>query len=388
MATPKNNSVAKAFHILATLSGSRGDMTASDVARAVGGTVATVHRFLMTLEELGVVARNVQGRYQLGMVLADLGDKVEHNKLLLDAVQPHLDALAATYREASHVAVRNGKRAVYVAHSLPDRSLQLGHGVGVLPLHCAALGKVLLAGLRGAERDRLLAGLDLERCTPATVVDPRRIAVELDRVAAQGHATDNEEWEEGLRGIAVPILDGHGDVIAAMAVSGPASRFDDTAITRCRDDLTARAAQVTRRLFMESRTLPNKARPRGSFPHLKRVGDFVFISGTSARRPDDSFEGVRIEADGRVRLDIRRQTRAVFENIRDMLASVGASLNDLVDVQAYLMDMQDYDGFNAVYAEFFGSDGPTRTTVAVAGLPHPHQLLMVRAVAHKPLVLG
>lgn len=388
MATPKNNSVAKAFQILNALSGSRGDMTASEVARAVGGTVATVHRFLMTLEELGVVARNAHGRYQLGMVLADLGDRVEHNKLLLDAVQPHLDALAARYREAAHVAVRNGKWAAYVAHSLPDRSLQLGHGAGVVPLHCSALGKVLLAGLRGAERERVLAGLELERHTAATIADRPRLAAELDRIALQGHAADNEEWEEGLRGVAVPIHDGHGQVVAAMGVSGPASRFDHTAIARCRDDLAARAGQVARRLFMESRTLPNKARPRGSFPHLKRVGDFVFISGTSARRPDDSFDGVRIDPDGRVRLDIRRQTRAVFENINDMLASVGASLADLVDVQAYLASIEDYDGFNAVYAEFFGPDGPTRTTVAVAGLPHPHQLLMVRGVAHKPLVLG
>jgi 2-aminomuconate deaminase len=118
---------------------------------------------------------------------------------------------------------------------------------------------------------------------------------------------------------------------------------------------------------------------------LKRVDDFIFVSGTSARRPDDSFEGVRVEADGSIVVDIRKQTRAAFENIRDMLTGVGARLDSLIDVQAYLTDMNDYEGFNDAYAEFFGFDGPTRTTVGVNELPHPHQRLMVRAIAYAPL---
>ena len=109
-----------------------------------------------------------------------------------------------------------------------------------------------------------------------------------------------------------------------------------------------------------------------------------FFSGTSARRPDDTFEGVRTGADGTVIFDIRKQTRAVFENIRNMLTGIGASLENLVDIQAYLVDMRDYDDFNDAYAEFFGFTGPTRTTVGVAELPHPHQRLMVRAVAYAP----
>jgi len=67
-----------------------------------------------------------------------------------------------------------------------------------------------------------------------------------------------------------------------------------------------------------------------------------------------------------------------------MLAGIGATLESLVDVQAYLMDMRDYAAFNDAYAEFFGFSGPTRTTVGVSELPHPHQRLMVRAVAYVP----
>ena len=88
--------------------------------------------------------------------------------------------------------------------------------------------------------------------------------------------------------------------------------------------------------------------------------------------------------DGSVSIDVRRQTRYVFENIRDVLAGVGVGLDCLADVHAYLTDMRDYEGFNEVYAEFFGFDGPARTTVGVTELPHPHQRLMVRAVAYAP----
>ena len=144
------------------------------------------------------------------------------------------------------------------------------------------------------------------------------------------------------------------------------------------------AGAISRALFVESRILPNKAKPRGRFPHVKRVGDFLFVSDTSARRSDNSFEGARIDADGRVSLDIRVQTRATIENIRDILESVGARLEDLVEITAYLTSMDHYAGFNDAYAEYFGFDGPTRSAVAVKELPHPHQILMLRAMAYHP----
>lgn len=128
-----------------------------------------------------------------------------------------------------------------------------------------------------------------------------------------------------------------------------------------------------------------KAKPRGAFPHIKRAGDFLFVSGTSSRRPDNSFEGVEIDEVGTTKLDIRAQTRAVIENIRDILASEGASLTDVVEISSYLVDMNDFGGYNAVYAEYFNEQGPTRTTVAVHQLPHPHLRIEIKAIAYAPL---
>ena len=137
---------------------------------------------------------------------------------------------------------------------------------------------------------------------------------------------------------------------------------------------------------MDSKVIKGKAKPRGKFPHVKKVGDFIYVSGTSSRRPDNSFEGVEVDEYGTTNLDIKKQTRAVLENIRDILREVGADLKDIVDVTSFLVNMNDFGGYNQVYAEFFDYDGPTRTTVAVHQLPHPHLLIEIKVVAHKPQV--
>lgn len=131
--------------------------------------------------------------------------------------------------------------------------------------------------------------------------------------------------------------------------------------------------------------VPGKAVPRGRFPHIRRAGDFLFVSGTSSRRPDNSIAGAQVDEFGATTLDIRAQTRAVIENIADILAGAGASLSDVVEISAFLVNMNDFAGYNAVYGEFFGFDGPARTTVAVHQLPHPHLLIEIKAVAWRPL---
>jgi 2-aminomuconate deaminase len=135
----------------------------------------------------------------------------------------------------------------------------------------------------------------------------------------------------------------------------------------------------------QSAVIPGRAAPRGKYPHYKRAGDFIIVSGTSSRRADDTIAGADIDAAGAARLDIRVQTRAVIENIRDILRSAGADLADCVEITTFLVDMKDFAGYNEIYAEFFDYDGPARTTVAVRQLPNPLLLIEIRAVAWKPM---
>lgn len=137
---------------------------------------------------------------------------------------------------------------------------------------------------------------------------------------------------------------------------------------------------------MSNKVLTDKAQPLGNYPHVKRVGDFIYVSGTSSRRPDNTHAGVTIYPDGSVETDIREQTTAVLENIDGLLNSMDASLKDVIDITSFLVDMADFKGYNEAYAAFFNhATGPTRTTVAVHQLPHPNIVVEIKAVAYKPL---
>lgn len=130
-----------------------------------------------------------------------------------------------------------------------------------------------------------------------------------------------------------------------------------------------------------------KVTPRGAYPHVKRVGDFIFVSGTSSRRSDNSIAGVDIiDEMGTKFLNIEVQTREVLNNIDTNLKKIGASLKDVIDVSTFLVTMNDFGGYNKTYAEFFDKEtGPTRTTVAVHQLPHPDLVIEIKVTAYKPL---
>jgi len=134
-----------------------------------------------------------------------------------------------------------------------------------------------------------------------------------------------------------------------------------------------------------SKVIEGKAKPRGKYPHYKRVGDFIYVSGTSSRRKDNTFAGVNVDEMGTTDLDIKEQTAAVLDNIDSILQEAGSSIKDVIDVTTFLVNMNDFGGYNETYGKYFGYDGPTRTTVAVHQLPHPYLLIEIKAIAYRPL---
>lgn len=137
-------------------------------------------------------------------------------------------------------------------------------------------------------------------------------------------------------------------------------------------------------MSQQARVVAGRAVPRGQYPHVRVANGFAFVSGTSARRPDNTIAGASVDELGTSWLDIQVQTRAVLENIQAILAEVGAGLADLVQVTTFLVNMNDFGGYNQVWGEFFDSGGPARTTVAVHQLPHPQLLVEMQAVAVLP----
>jgi 2-aminomuconate deaminase len=118
------------------------------------------------------------------------------------------------------------------------------------------------------------------------------------------------------------------------------------------------------------------------YPHARQVGNLLFISGMSCRRPDNTHAGVTVHDDGSFEADIVGQTEALLENMKIIVERCGGSMDRLVDLTTFLVSMDDFPGYNDVYNRWFDAEtGPTRTTVTVAALPHPHLLIEMKVVA-------
>ena len=200
------------------------ELTLSDVARATGLTRAAARRFLLTLADLGYV--RTDGRlFALTPRVLELGYAYLSGLSLSEIAQPHLERLAARVHESTSVSVLDGADIVYVARVPVSRIMTVGINLGTrFPAHATSMGRVLLAGLVPGELTAHLAGVTLSRLTPGTIADRGALAAELDRVRARGYALVDQELEEGLRSIAVPLRDRHRRVVAAVNVSTHASR--------------------------------------------------------------------------------------------------------------------------------------------------------------------
>jgi IclR family pca regulon transcriptional regulator len=200
------------------------ELTLSEVAAATGVTRAAARRFLLTLAELGYV-RN-EGRYfSLTARVLELGFAYLSSLSLPDIAEPHLETLVAEVNESSSVSVLDGPDVVYVARVPTSRIMTVVISVGTrFPAYATSMGRVLLAGLPDHELESYLAEVRLDPLTPRTVSSVAALRGELARVRTQGYALVNQELEDGLRAMAVPIRDRNGRVVAALNVSAHASR--------------------------------------------------------------------------------------------------------------------------------------------------------------------
>jgi DNA-binding IclR family transcriptional regulator len=250
VATPKNNSVIRAFTILAAFDDRSPELSASEVAAKVGLNPATTHRFLLTLAEVGAVARTAAGKFRLGMILADLGGRVMGATVLADAAAEIVRGVSTAVRETTHIAILDGNVVVAIASAEPDRSLRIDTQVGRrLPAYCTAHGKALLAALDERALAAYLAATPLERKTPKTITAEADLRAELGRTRTRGHALDDEETEIGLRAVSVPIADARGRVRAAIAVSGPSGRLTDAYVAEILPRLKTAAGEISRSLY-------------------------------------------------------------------------------------------------------------------------------------------
>jgi IclR family transcriptional regulator, pca regulon regulatory protein len=216
----------------------------SDVARITGVSRAAARRFLLTLVSLGYV-HHVDGRFSLRPRVLELGYAYLSGLSLPEVAQTHMEALVAAVNESSSVSVLDDTEIVYVARVPTRRIMSITLAVGArLPAYATSMGRVLLADLTEPELEHRLARIDVQALTAYTVRDVAALREILARVRVDGYAAVDQELEEGLRSLAVPIRDGSGAAIAALNVSVHATRGTMAGLRRDVLPLARRAAQA------------------------------------------------------------------------------------------------------------------------------------------------
>ncbi|MDQ2952715.1 MAG: IclR family transcriptional regulator [Chloroflexota bacterium] len=219
-------SVDRALDLLEGLSAADGEVSITALAARTGLHVSTVHRLLATLLRRGYVRQNPEtSRYYAGAKLVTLADGRSRFGEIRVRARPILRAITEATRETANLVVLDDTTAVYIDTVPSPQVVRLFTAIGNrVPLHATGAGKCLLAAMPSAKRDTLLDRLDLRAYTPHTIVEPTALRRALDEARERGFTIDDEEYDDGVRCVALPV-GGMNDAVAAISVSAPASRF-------------------------------------------------------------------------------------------------------------------------------------------------------------------
>lgn len=242
------SSVMKVFGILQAL-GEERDHGITELAQRVMMSKSTVYRFLQTMKALGYVTQEGESeKYSLTLKLFELGAKALQNVDLIRSADVQMRELSRLTKETIHLGALEEDSIVYIHKIDSLYNLRMYSRIGRRnPLHTTAIGKVLLAWRDRAEVNDILKEVEFKRSTANTIVTREALIEVLDQVKVQGFGEDNEEQEEGLRCIAVPVFDRFGVVIAGLSISFPTIRFSEEA----KSDYVAMLHRAARTLSAE-----------------------------------------------------------------------------------------------------------------------------------------
>ena len=244
-------SLERGLAVINAFSRDHPSQTLSEVATRTGLTRATSRRVLLTLEDLGYVARSGRS-FSLTPKVLDLGYSYLSSLPVIEVAQPSLERLVDEVHESSSMSVLDRSEIVYVARVPTTRIMSVTLALGSrLPAYPTSMGRVLLAGLTDSELDDYIATTELAALTPHTVTDRRLFRSIVMKVRSDGYSLVDQELEEGVRSIAAPIRNRRGQVIAAMNVSCHASRVGvDRMLTGFKPRLLEAAAEINDRARM------------------------------------------------------------------------------------------------------------------------------------------
>lgn len=198
-----------------------------DLATHLGVHKSTVLRLLQTMEAERFVTHDAEHRYRLGSRLFELANRSLERRDVRTLARRHLSELNAFTGQTIHLAVLESGEAIYIDKLDATQSVRMYSRVGrPAPLHCTAVGKVLVSALPRSQWRAIAEGIEYKKFTERTIASPDAYMAELELVAAQGYAEDHEEHETFVNCVGVPVRDGTGAVVAALSMSVPDMLLD------------------------------------------------------------------------------------------------------------------------------------------------------------------
>ena len=243
------SSVANAILLMKAFSDEQSELGISALAERLKLAKSTVHRLASTLLEAGMLDQNKEtGKYRLGLAVFELGSLVRRKMDMSFEAKPWLMSLREQTDETVNLSILDHGSVVCVNFLESKKVNRISSGIGLRkPVHCTAEGKALIAFQSPGIIQQLLEG-KLERRTPHTSISPAALKEELAQIRTRGYATDDEEYELGVRGIAAPIRDDSGLPIAAVGITGPTQRLTKTHLLSLGRHVTAAAKEISLRL--------------------------------------------------------------------------------------------------------------------------------------------
>lgn len=242
-----NNTLLKGLAILEELARSERPLGITELALRLGIIKSNVHRLLQGLIELDYVRRDDGGNYRSSIRLWQLGSSVLANFDLRQVAEPFMYQLLDQTRETVHLSIMDGDDVVYVSKLDSPEPVRAYSSIGGrAPAYCVATGKALLA--YGTPDKLADISRRLEAHSPNTIIDGEAFLREMKRVRTLGYSTNRGEWRESVNGVAAPIFDNHQRAIAAIGLSGPATRLKPASFKSVAALVVAAAHEVTSRL--------------------------------------------------------------------------------------------------------------------------------------------
>lgn len=237
-------SLERAAALLQAVADRPGGITLAELSAQVGLHTSTAFHLTKTLVSLGFLLQDAETkRYRIGTRLFTLAAGAMNDNTLLTIGTPILERLSVDTGEASHLAVRSRQDIVLVARMAAPGMLQMSERAGVVrPAHATAIGKILLAFIPHADRNRIVSNLPLPPITPKTITDREQFLAELAKVESQGIAHDICEFDTEVRCAAMPVRDFTGRCVAAIGISGPIWRMTPETVAM-KTKVLARAAE-------------------------------------------------------------------------------------------------------------------------------------------------